>query len=86
MDILNLRLIWHGVQNNCFLPSKVLILPYPGLHVQGTEGEYLASLRDSYSLPEGWFTEERERAHGRLAMLGLTGMIFFEVLIGHVVL
>lgn len=53
---------------------------------QGTEGDYLASLRDSYSLPEGWFTEAREKAHGRLAMLGLTGMIAAEILINHAVL
>ena len=33
--------------------------------VKGTEGGYLNSLKDTYALPEGVFTEKMEKVHGR---------------------
>jgi len=54
--------------------------------VKGTEGAYLSSLRDQYTLPEGWFTENLEKVHGRLAMLGLSGLLALELLKGSAVL
>jgi len=54
--------------------------------VKGTEGAYLASLRDQYTLPEGWFTESLEKVHGRLAMLGLSGLLAFELVKGSALL
>lgn len=50
--------------------------------VKGTEGGYLDSLKDTYSLPEGWFTEANERVHGRLAMVGLGSLVLIELLKG----
>eukprot|EP00775_Hariotina_reticulata_P007000 gene7000-7214_t len=38
--------------------------------VKGTEGGYLKSLRETYTIPEDVFTETNERIYGRLAMLG----------------
>lgn len=54
--------------------------------VKGTKGEYLASLRDTYTLPDGVFTESLERLHGRLAMLGLSGLLAFELVKGSALL
>jgi len=54
--------------------------------VKGTEGNYLDSLKDTYTLPEGVFTEANERVHGRLAMVGLGSMILLELLKGSSVL
>lgn len=53
---------------------------------KGAQGNYLDSLKDTYSLPEGVFTEANERVHGRLAMVGLGSMIFLELVLGHAVL
>lgn len=53
---------------------------------QGTEGKYLDSLFDTYSLPAGWFTEANEKIHGRLAMLGLGSLFLMELLKGTAVL
>jgi hypothetical protein len=50
--------------------------------MQGTKGEYLDSLKETYTLPEGVFTEVQEKFHGRLAMVGLAGLIFVELLKG----
>lgn len=54
--------------------------------VKGTEGGYLKSLRESYTLPEGVFTEPNERVHARLAMVGLGAMIVLELLKGSALL
>lgn len=54
--------------------------------IKGAKGEYLASLRETYTLPEGVFTEALERLHGRLAMLGVGGLILLELLKGSAVL
>lgn len=54
--------------------------------VKGTEGGYLASLRETYALPEGVFTESNERFHGRLAMLGLASLILLELVAGRALL
>lgn len=53
---------------------------------KGTRGDYLESLRDTYSVPQGVFTEQKERLHGRLAMLGLAGLIAVELFIGRALL
>lgn len=53
---------------------------------KGTDGQYLESLQDTNGVPKGWFTPAKERAHGRLAMLGLTSMIVLELIFGHAVL
>lgn len=53
---------------------------------KGTEGDYLESLRDTYSLPQGVFTEKNERLHGRLAMLGLAGLVVIELVLGRALL
>jgi hypothetical protein len=55
-------------------------------HSQGAKGEYMESLRDTYTLPEGVFTEAMEKVHGRLAMLGLGGLIAVELLKGSALL
>ena len=54
--------------------------------VKGAKGEYLQSLRDTYTLPEGVFTEAMEKFHGRLAMVGLGGLIAVELLKGSALL
>eukprot|EP00878_Enallax_costatus_P002886 GHUV01003080.1.p2 GENE.GHUV01003080.1~~GHUV01003080.1.p2 ORF type:complete len:200 (+),score=72.48 GHUV01003080.1:104-703(+) len=54
--------------------------------VKGTEGGYLKSLRETYTIPEGVFTEPNERVHGRLAMVGLGAMIVIELLKGSALL
>jgi hypothetical protein len=54
--------------------------------LQGTKGEYLESLRDTYTLPEGVFTEAMEKVHGRLAMVGLGGLVLVELLKGSALL
>jgi hypothetical protein len=54
--------------------------------VKGTEGGYLKSLRETYTLPEGVFTEPNERVHARLAMVGLGALIALELLKGSAVL
>eukprot|EP01026_Neomeris_dumetosa_P046059 TRINITY_DN3913_c0_g1_i3.p1 TRINITY_DN3913_c0_g1~~TRINITY_DN3913_c0_g1_i3.p1 ORF type:complete len:247 (-),score=6.13 TRINITY_DN3913_c0_g1_i3:140-829(-) len=48
--------------------------------VKGTEGDYMDSLRDQYSVPAGVFTESMERLHGRLAMVGLSVIFLVEAL------
>ncbi|PNH11726.1 Carotene biosynthesis-related protein CBR, chloroplastic [Tetrabaena socialis] len=53
---------------------------------KGTEGDYLSSLRDTYGMPEGVFTEANELLHGRLAMLGLTSLIAIEMVSGSALL
>eukprot|EP00877_Chromochloris_zofingiensis_P003739 jgi/Chrzof1/13366/Cz07g30110.t1_ELIP2[v5.2] len=53
---------------------------------KGTKGEYLDSLQDTYTLPEGVFTEPNERVHGRLAMLGLGALIVIELIKGSALL
>jgi negative regulator of replication initiation len=54
--------------------------------VKGTEGGYLKSLRETYTIPEGVFTEPNERVHGRLAMVGVGAMILVELLKGSALL
>lgn len=54
--------------------------------VKGTEGGYLDSLKDTYGLPEGVFTEPMEKIHGRLAMMGFLGLVTIELVIGGAVL
>lgn len=54
--------------------------------MKGTEGGYLKSLRETYTLPEGVFTEPNERVHARLAMVGLGAMIALELLKGSALL
>jgi hypothetical protein len=61
-------------------------VPHFKFVAQGTEGNYLDSLKDTYTLPEGVFTEANERVHGRLAMVGLGSMILLELLKGSAVL
>jgi hypothetical protein len=46
----------------------------------------MESLRDTYTLPEGVFTEAMEKVHGRLAMLGLGGLIVVELIKGSALL
>jgi Chlorophyll A-B binding protein len=53
---------------------------------QGVKGEYVESLRESFTVPQGLFTESMERVHGRLAMLGLTGLILVELVKGSALL
>ncbi|EFJ46470.1 hypothetical protein VOLCADRAFT_105462 [Volvox carteri f. nagariensis] len=53
---------------------------------KGTQGDYLSALKDTYSLPEGVFTERNEKLHGRLAMLGLTTLLLLEMIIGRALL
>lgn len=53
---------------------------------EGSKGDYLDSLKDTYSVPEGVFTEPLERVHGRLAMLGVGGLVLLELLKGSAVL
>lgn len=45
----------------------------------------MEALKD-VSLPEGVFTEDMERVHGRLAMLGLISMLLIETVTGKAVL
>lgn len=54
--------------------------------VKGTEGGYLDSLFDTYSLPKDWFTQPMERLHARLAMLGVGGLVLLELIKGSAVL
>lgn len=53
---------------------------------KATAGGYLESLRDSYGLPEGVFTEASEKLHGRIAMLGLGSLLAIELVIGRALL
>jgi hypothetical protein len=46
----------------------------------------LKSLRDTYTIPEGVFTEDLERLHGRLAMVGVGALVVLELLKGSAVL
>ncbi|KAF8059998.1 hypothetical protein HT031_004936 [Scenedesmus sp. PABB004] len=54
--------------------------------VKGTEGGYLKSLRETYTIPEDTFTEVNERVIGRLAMIGTGGLVLLELLKGSAVL
>lgn len=54
--------------------------------VKGTEGGYMQSLRDTYTLPEGVFTDDMERLHGRLAMVGVGALVVLELLKGSAIL
>lgn len=56
------------------------------VRVQGTKGDYLESLRETYSVPEGVFTPTNERVHSRLAMIGMFGLLCIEVFKGTAVL
>ncbi|KAL6751399.1 hypothetical protein V8C86DRAFT_2779093 [Haematococcus lacustris] len=47
--------------------------------IKGTDGKYLESLQETYTVPEGWFTEAKEKVNGRAAMLGIAAMLLFEV-------
>ena len=49
---------------------------------KGVKGEYLDSLLETYTLPAGVFTDDMERLHSRLAMLGLAGLIAVELVKG----
>lgn len=53
--------------------------------VKGKEGDYSKSL-DDFQLPKEVFSKEMELVHGRLAMLGLSGMIVLEAIFGRAVL
>lgn len=53
---------------------------------KGAKGDYLSSLMDTYSLPEGLFTAKNEKIIGRLAMLGLGGLLALEVVLGRAIL
>ncbi|GIL57160.1 hypothetical protein Vafri_12466 [Volvox africanus] len=53
---------------------------------KGTQGDYLTALKDTYSIPEGVFTESNEKIHGRLAMLGLTCLLILEIIFGRAIL
>jgi hypothetical protein len=67
----------------CTRHPPLTLTPPP---LQGTKGEYLESLRDTYTLPEGVFTEAMEKVHGRLAMVGLGGLVLVELLKGSALL
>uniref|UniRef100_A0A383VDQ8 Uncharacterized protein n=1 Tax=Tetradesmus obliquus TaxID=3088 RepID=A0A383VDQ8_TETOB len=54
--------------------------------VKGSEGGYLQSLRETYTIPEGVFTESLERVHARLAMTGVGAMVLIELLKGSALL
>ncbi|GLI67650.1 hypothetical protein VaNZ11_011899 [Volvox africanus] len=53
---------------------------------KGTQGDYLAALKDTYSIPEGVFTEMKEKVHGRLAMIGMSSLLLLEILFGQAIL
>ncbi|GIL86630.1 hypothetical protein Vretimale_11541 [Volvox reticuliferus] len=53
---------------------------------KGTQGDYLAALKDTYSIPEGVFTERNEKIHSRLAMLGFGAILLLEIVVGRAVL
>ncbi len=69
--------------NTCCHPLSSLP---PSPPPQGTEGDYLSALRDTYAVPENVFTESNERVHGRLAMLGLGALILLELVAGRAIL
>ncbi|GFR52776.1 hypothetical protein Agub_g15388, partial [Astrephomene gubernaculifera] len=74
--------------------SPLLVLGALGLLVaastvpiyKAVQGDYLSALRDTHGVPEGVFTEPLERLHGRLAMLGLAGLLAAEALVGRALL
>ncbi|KAG2492266.1 hypothetical protein HYH03_009506 [Edaphochlamys debaryana] len=50
---------------------------------RATEGDFLPALKDVYGpLPGNVFTQANERVHGRLAMVGLLGLLAVELVIG----
>jgi hypothetical protein len=73
---------------------KVCYKPEIGFHirqlrspcVQGTQGDYVDAVRDTYSIPDGIFTEALERVHARLAMVGLGGLVALELIFGRAIL
>lgn len=76
----------HTKRTWCQSCALHLTSPRPAPPPQGTKGEYLESLRDTYTLPEGVFTEAMEKVHGRLAMVGLGGLVLVELLKGSALL
>ena len=54
--------------------------------VQGAKGDYVESIKETYSVPEGVFTPANERVHARLAMVGLFGLLFLEMCTGSALL
>lgn len=54
--------------------------------VQGTQGDYVDAVRDTYSIPDGIFTEALERVHARLAMVGLSTLVILELVAGRAIL
>lgn len=54
--------------------------------MQGTKGDYVEAVRDTYSIPDGVFTEAMERVHARLAMVGLSTLVALELVAGHAIL
>jgi hypothetical protein len=44
------------------------------------------ALRDTYSFPDGIFTEAMERLHARLAMVGLGTLVTLELVFGRAIL
>lgn len=54
--------------------------------MQGTKGDYVDAVRDTYSIPDGVFTEAMERVHARLAMVGLATLVTLEFVVGRAIL
>lgn len=54
--------------------------------MQGTKGDYVDAVRDTYSIPDGVFTEAMERVHARLAMVGLSALVVLELAAGRALL
>jgi len=42
---------------------------------KGTAGDYLASLKETYGLPDGVFTPAMELLHARAAMVGIASLV-----------
>jgi len=53
---------------------------------KGTAGDYLASLKETYGLPDGVFTPAMELLHARAAMVGIASLISIELLKGSALL
>eukprot|EP01025_Chloroclados_australasicus_P063237 TRINITY_DN8354_c0_g1_i2.p2 TRINITY_DN8354_c0_g1~~TRINITY_DN8354_c0_g1_i2.p2 ORF type:complete len:228 (+),score=23.09 TRINITY_DN8354_c0_g1_i2:79-684(+) len=72
-------------QTVAFLVSLAVVVASCVPIVKGAKGGYMESLRETYTIPDGLFTESLERVHGRLAMLGLSGLLLIEVVKGSAV-